>query len=328
MATRYRRRLYGSYYYRRPYYRRSTRSAKRRAIGNYKAAVQQKDKTDVNLNITHKCSTQYKNTTIGEDNFNTGVYALNIWDLLRRSEFYQSYANMYDQVKINRIKLKLTPTSWSFNTQDNNHFQAITVVSAWDRTGLSSEQIKLISNNVPETGDNMGVIGLQTNTDGLYVVMNEEISTYSSAMTKSLNPGSSFSLSRTIYPSSLAEKSYYVNTADLDDWYNGYDMINSRFIGIDASNLVTGNPNDFVAQDQEVIIGSITRTPAIEHNPAFILEDPSIPFKPTFLLGVQTPFSQNVIQGTNSVVTGPIQFNIEADIEVTFRGLRKAKIVE
>lgn len=324
MATRYRRRLYGYRYpYRRRYTSYSGRSA-RKAVGNYKAATQQKDKTDVNLNVMHKCTTSYKNTTIGEDNFNTGVYALNIWDLLRRSEFYQSYASMYDQVKINRIRLKLTPTQWSFNTQDTKAFQAITIVTAWDRTGLSMEQIKLISEHVQDDG----IIGKEGNTDGLYVTMNEDISTYSSAMTKSLNPGSSFSTTRTIYPSSLSEKSYYVNTADLDAWYTGYDTINNRFIGLDASNVIRGNPSDWINATDEVIIGDLTRTPCIEHNPCFLLEDSSVPFKPTFLIGCQCPFPQNVIQGTNSVVTGPVAFNIEADIGVTFRGLRKAKLVE
>ena len=101
MATRYSRRLYGRRYYRRyPTYRRS--ATIRRAIGNRKAAAQQKDTSRVNLNVQHKFSTSYIHQVLTGDNntFNCGVYAVNIWDLLRKSEFYQSYASMYDQVKI------------------------------------------------------------------------------------------------------------------------------------------------------------------------------------------------------------------------------------
>ena len=78
---------------------------KRRAIGNYRAAIKQQDKTDVNLNITTKFKT-FQGETL---DFQNGAYALNIWDLLRRSDFYKSYANMYDQIKINSIRVKLTP---------------------------------------------------------------------------------------------------------------------------------------------------------------------------------------------------------------------------
>lgn len=55
-----------------------------------------------------------------------------------------------------------------------------------------------------------------------------------------------------------------------------------------------------------------------ERNPALPLRSPSIPFKPQLLIGVSTPSALST--GTN------ILFNIELDIQVTFRGLRKGSV--
>lgn len=327
MATRYSRRLYGRRY--RRYYRRRGRTV-RRAVGNYRAAAQQKDSTQVNLNIIHKASTIFAKKQIkpaGQGTTLVGVYALNIWDLLRRSEFYQSYASMYDQVKIDRIRLKLTPTNWSFNTQAVNSFKAITVVTAWDRSGLSDEQIYV--KGTPSFGDDEPIIGTQDDTDGLYVCMNNEVGTYSSAQTRNLNPNSSLSIVRYLYPSSMAEKAFYANTADLREWYTWYDPVNARYAGILVPNAINGNPTDINESviNDDVVIGLIEHSNAVKNNPSYLMEDSTVPFKPTFLLGLQTSFTEQQIP-VDCVVEGPVCFNIEADIGVTFRGLRKAKIVE
>ena len=347
MATRYRRRLYGRRYYggynnyRKNYYSRSAR----KAIGNYKAAVQQKDATQVNLNIMHKCTTSYNldGTIVTGKTFTTGVYALNIWDLLRRSEFYQSYASMYDQVKIDRIKLKLTPVNWTFNSE-NSTYKALTIVTAWDRSGLSPEQVYV--RGKPATGaltprvggDNTEHYPITEQTaplldhNGLYVIMGNEICTYSSAQTRNLNPGSSLQITRVLYPSSMAEKSQYVNTSDLKEWYEHFDPVLSRFWGIDIPDTVVGNPQEIdnlIDVDQDVVIGALSNSYSATNNPCYLLEDPSIQFKPTFLLGIQSSNPLNDANvDKNAVLDGPVTFNIEADIGVTFRGLRKAKIVQ
>ncbi|OUM68917.1 hypothetical protein PIROE2DRAFT_3308 [Piromyces sp. E2] len=58
----------------------SSSRSKRRAIGNYRAALQQKDTTDVNLSISHFFDV-FTGTILG-DNTKIGAYALNIYDLL------------------------------------------------------------------------------------------------------------------------------------------------------------------------------------------------------------------------------------------------------
>ena len=341
-----------NYYGRRRYYRRypyrtsrrayatSSRS-KRRAIGNQRAARQQKDISEVSLSITHKCSTSYLwKYFSAQTKFTTGVYALNIWDLLRKSDFYQSYASMYDQVKINSIKIRLTPISWNIGTLGTNYaatnteYRAITVITAWDRTGLSAEQLKLIAQNVVNVDDDnpelVGILGTDANNDGIYVVNNEDIGTYSSALTHSLTFGSKSTINRYLYPSNLAEKSYYANTADLDKWYENYDFNKGRFYGIKLPDRVLGIRafDDEVLSDQ--IIGEVAGSPAIDSNPCYIGEDSSVPFKPTLLIGVQSPVPTSTVQALqeNTTIVNPVVFNIEADIGVSFRGLRKARMVE
>lgn len=346
-------------YYRRRYPYRSSRRAystssrsKRRAIGNQRAANQQKDTSQVNLSIQHKCSTEYYHNSLEildnegagtgvYENFQSGVYALNIWDLLRKSEFYQSYATMYDQVRIDAIKLKLTPIAWNIQAPENQgldgridysigtQYKAITVVTAWDRTGLSQEQVRIVAREVPIEGGNTGVIGLDANSDGLYVTMNDDVGTYSSAITTSLTFGSKSTINRYLYPSNLAEKSFYVNTADLKQWYEKYDQEKGRFIGfVDKDQVIQTAGNEDL--DQGNLIAMLRNSPASESNPAFLLEDSTVPFKPTLLIGVQSPYPKSAFERTNAnvIVQAPVTFNVEADIAVTFRGLRKARMVE
>ena len=237
---------------------------------------------------------------------------------------------MYDQVKIDRIQCKITPVKWSFNTQDNHTQQAITIVTAWDRSGLSDEQVKIIKNNVAADGENEGIIGTNAvnNKDGLYLVINDDISTYSSAMTKQLNPGSSFTNTRCMYPSSLQEKSQFINTSNLDEWYKEFDTDKCRYIGIKEPNRVYSYANNYDGVNEGDYIAYMKNSPAISGNPCFLLEDPAIAFKPTLLIGCLTSYT-NVDQiQYDDDLAGPVYLNIEADIGVTFRGLRKAKITE
>lgn len=311
--------------------------SQRRAYGNYKAAQQQKDKGDINLSIPTKAEA-FSNTAAFESpdqSFSVGTFALNIWDLLRKSEFYQSYANMYDQVKINRIRLKLTPTQFPIYTGTGSIYNAYTVVTAWDRTGLSDEQCAL--RIADATGGTKQTIGTNANLDGLYVAMSgADVSTYSSAITKNVNPNSNTSIVRTIYPSTVAEKGFYVNTADLDEWYSAFDPVHGRYYGISNPLAVTSDYETVKSSvdNENVVVPQIplilNESNALRKNPAYIMESPNIPFKPTLLVAITNDpiTTYNETSQTTEVLWEPrMRFNVEADISVTFRGLRKAAIV-
>ena len=68
----------------------------------------------------------------------------------------------------------------------------------------------------------------------------EDVATYSSAITKSMSPNSNTAIIRTLYPSTIAEKGLYINTADLEPWYEGYDADEVRYYGILNPEFVDG----------------------------------------------------------------------------------------
>ena len=341
----YGRRRYRNYARSSRAYRRRTgasSSSLRRASGNYRAALQQRDQSSVNLSIPSTLSVTNKDITVN-DGFRPdmqqsvtitsgGIAAINVWDLMRKSTFYQSYSNMYDQVKIDRIRIKLTPSS--FVQSNNTNYNAYTVVTAWDRTGLSDEQ--LVWNTAAmglDDGPGSLVIGRENATGyGLYINMSaDDISTYSSAVTKPVNAGSNSSIIRTIYPRTSQEKGFYVNCADIDKWYEGvgndnnwYGIKNARAVDATTITYNDGNTNKYIPLYKTM---DIVDSNAVHKNPCFIGESSVIAWKPTLLIGI--------LNKTVSVTTGDqtqdqtprMNFYVEADIGVSFRGLRKAPIV-
>lgn len=317
--------------------------SQRRASGNQRAARQQRDKSEVSLSVPTRLECFNSTITIpnGENpiTINGGVTALNIYDLLRKSEFYQSYANMYDQVKIEKATLRLTPYQFPVFAgalgQINNYYNGYTVVTAWDRTGLSEEQIKLV-NQVNLNNRNL-IIGADNNNDGIYInIPAADAATYSSAYTRNVNPNSNTTITRTIYPSSMQEKSQYINTADLDAWYKKYDPTTNRYyeidnpLGISAPSVQIDVGEGGLQEEVDVATFPITAqlSRAVGKNPAYLLETPEVAFKPTLLVGVLND-TINIGEGADALQLVPrMSFNVEADIAVSFRGLRKASIVQ
>lgn len=165
--------------YRNPYWSRS-RSSRRRATGNARAARHQRDAATVTIS---KITPVLIQIPVGETN---AYYVMNHWDQLRQSEFFPHYSPMYDQMKIDKVRLKLTGsvagTAQTANTSPS-------VVIAFDRNGLDSAQ----------------------------VLSSGHISTYSSAQLKQWSSGNAFTMYQTIYPSTIMEKGQYIPTQSLTD---------------------------------------------------------------------------------------------------------------
>lgn len=329
--------------------------AARRARGNQRAANQQNDISNVTINMMKKIKTGVTGrdfVTNGVTSFKEiGTCALNIFELLKKSEFYQSYSNMYDQFRINRIQVKVTPITWQtynqFNiptgidydyTEDNNgkHYetqdgsgepvypedyagpmegnagylpankkfivpQALTVVTAWDRTGLDDTQITYV-------GDGPNRV--------YYTTIGDAICTYSSAKSTQLVAGANFNCVRYLYPSSQQEKSLYFSTTDLVD---------------QIEKPVEGDP------DVVKYWYAMKPVAADDYKSTYITNlhsDPNCPFKPTFLIGVLKVDDLQKGDGANATDPNatkgqiyPVTFNLEFDIGVTFRGLRKTQVV-
>ena len=407
MSGRFRRR-YGGYsgwrssrFAGRRSYRTNSRSLRARARGNQRAANQQADVSDVIINLMNSCvSMVYPisnidptgnaaevEATATKEFVNIGTCVINIFDLLKKSDFFNCYAPMYDQFRITKVQVKITPVKWNtFNQQTSivnmnarpstnepeegdqevdypdwgvkqnyqkgnieyQYPQALTVVTAWDRTGLDSSQfIKIddwikkrypvVMNNAnPPVDQNLqhrqnvidGLAHVMNGVDGIgnvdatineyYIsTIGDKISTYSSAQTKQLVGGASFNCVRYLYPSSQQEKSLYFNTNDLVEQFDKNN--NSVLYGYDDKIILDSN--------------RITN----------YLSNPNAPFKPTLLIGIlgDTDITECDAVAGQEVVGGddipyhivyydkisPVKFNLEFDIGVTFRGLRKTQVV-
>lgn len=259
--TRYRRT--NNYPYRRGVSRNRT-TVSGRANANIRNAFQQKDKAEVVINAKQQMSCKV----------NTKSGVLNVFDALLHSEFFNNYAPMYDQIKLDKVKAKFTALTWPTGGGGNYNF---TVYTAFDRNGLDEGQIS-VNQNKTEISSNIS----------------DDVVTYSSALSKNLNAGSPFEIIRYISPSSIQEKAQYVATDSLRAWYTTNDIPNVRY----TNEVGHENINHVDAK-----------------NPCYLEKCESIPFKPTYIIGCQGDTASDQL----------CKFNVELDICVTFRGLRKSR---
>lgn len=355
------------------YKRASYSNLSSRAKRQYRAADQQRDITQVVINseVEVTCG----NTMVDivgegreEDFKNTGCAAINVFDVLRRGEFFEQFASLYDQVRIDCIRAKIQATSWTQNSNNNNQGdvgfaeydtpRSYTICTAWDRSGLGDDQyIKKVRRvrwllPVAVQNDQEDWIVERherfTNVNDGYCVVGSNITSYSSVMTKSLGPGNAYQIVRQLYPSSVLEKSQFINTNDLklqgihhgpEDKYVTTEWRNVK----KTAHLKLGGPDD---DNPEVV--DIDYIEPVEYDinasyPTNLLSDPTIKFKPVLLINVlgssgegPVVINRNILNrndddaivnvGINKI--RPVTFNVEFDICVTFRGLRYVKQVK
>jgi len=275
------------YPYRKGTYTKSS-SLGKRSSGNLKAAFEQRDQSEVVLNCNNTVSCRIPKRVDGgfEKDFN--VAAVNVFDALYHSEFFGNYAPMYDQVKIDKVKAKITSLQYPTTpgTTNNN----LSVVTAIDRNGLDGNQlVERISNEQVCIGTSIG----------------KAISTYSSALTKNLSYGSTFEIIRYITPFTVQEKGQYISTDSLKQWYRNYSV-----------NGEIGS-NRYVICDQNTKANDRYYKNCVSNNPCYLEKDAALPFKPTFLIGAIGLDALN----------GDCIFNVELDVCCTFRGLRKSQTI-
>lgn len=195
--------------YRNPYWSRS-RTSRRRASGNTRAARNQRDSATVVIN---RIATIPVLITPGDTN---GYSVINHWDQLRLSNFFPNYAPMYDQMKLDKIRVKVTGNQ-AGSAQTSN--LSPSVVMAFDRNGLDSGQ----------------------------ALSSALISTYSSAQLKQWSTGNAFVMYQTIYPSTIMEKGQYIPTQSLVDPATSLEPANPCFDTSDPT--LPFKPLSFLAVD-------------------------------------------------------------------------------
>lgn len=160
---------------------------RRRARGNKRAALGQRDTATVVINVqkTFQIPLSAQETS--------NAIAINIWEQLLTSNIFSAYAGMYDQTKIAGITAKIRGLNGSSALTLSN---TPTICTAWDRNGLDTSTIAQPSDNTP-------------------IVTYTDIASYSSSIITNWSPGNAFKITRRLYPSTISEKSYYAATQSL-----------------------------------------------------------------------------------------------------------------
>lgn len=193
-----------------------------------KAASQQKQRA----NFTIK-SSLYGNVVIAPTgasgdtpnvpNF-SGTTAFSAYLNLIKSNYFLSLLKMYDQVRLNSLKVKITPTqSVLLNGQAQSVF-----VSAWDRNGL----------NNPAEAPSFS-----------------EIASYSSAFQKAINlQATTWNATRMIRASTIQEKAFFIPTGQIMSIFGSSASESGALIGQGQSLITPWNP--------QLLFGVLVSSPA------------------------------------------------------------------
>lgn len=160
--------------------------------GNLRAAFQQRDATQVVLNATETVQLAIPANTNG------ATTVRNVTKLLCGTEFFQHYAGMYDQFKIDGVSVSAEIV---YNTFGQAAMTFPNVITAWDRNGIDKATAGTVSEPGVTPLTNVPIV------PGPY-----QVSSYSSAVSRAYYPGARWGITRRLVASSLQEKSIYLPT--------------------------------------------------------------------------------------------------------------------
>lgn len=285
-----------------PYKRyRSGSSVTSRAYGNYRAAKQQKDTMEFTINSSYPIAASY--TSAG----GYGVAAVNVWEVLINNKNFQNFILAFDQVRIDQVRVKLNITNGpsyanvSAITNSNN----LSVYTAWDRTGLSVQQVEFY-----KTAGNQPVLIPSGDYDvsavsGFKNVIGKGIVSTSSASRSVYNPYRVWTKNMKLDLSGAQEKCDFINTAQLYHFCTRAAKTTELNSVLERYNVCT--VNELMA----------------DGNPVIPFESPNCKFKPTLLLGVfKNDYNPNTGAITEFGDCEPIIFQTEWSVVCTFKAMK------
>lgn len=282
--------------YRRMYSRTSSNA---RARGQFAAAKKSNDRLEFVVNCNHVFTASYNPAD------ESGVAAINVWDVLERNGYFGNLSNMYDQIKIDGITVKLSVTNAYTEVSNLTAIRNITTYVGWDRTGLSTNQVKLYDssgNEIPEMNDDEAEVKTWRTNIGSAIVKATGV------VKNEINSFQRWRYSTYLYPSLLQEKQQYITTSDIKRFNKSFDVNSTKFTVADRYN--NQSPNGLYDSS----------------NPVIPFESSNVKFKPTLLVGVfQNGLAEN--NGQYGEITqygkcNPVIFNAEFSISCSFKNLK------
>ena len=299
-------------YYNKPYSyaNKANNSLVSRAWKSIKEANNINSTLDFAFKINYAFVARYDSTN------QTGVAAINCYDVLFKSENFKNMMKNWDQIKINGVTCRINVTDYSVASGN-----AVNVVTGWDKTGLSV--VPLATSTIEANGgyggdvwffdtatpaavtvDNAILAGDWDNADKAAKAycnrIGKKITEGYGAKKGLLNSYQRFSRYESCWPTTMDEKCCYIPTANF-----------TTFSGPQGSTglcLITDTYNEQCVNDLLAI-----------SNPCVPFENNDIKWKPTLLVGC---FKTSVTGGTVTQYgdCGDVVFNAEFTIPVTFKG--------
>lgn len=274
----------------------------KRAKGNFKASKRASDSLNFVVNSNYVFTVNYDNQK------QTGVACINVWDVLCRNSNFDLMKRMYDQVRLDGVKYKLNITDATTTMNQINQIKNYTIYTAWDRTGLSTQQYRVYTpsgGSEPVRIDPSDFDNVERPVQEWETVIGRGIVNNSSAKKSILNSFQRWNSYGAIYPSLAQETQQYIQTSDINVFAN-FDEGTRRW--------------DLTERYGDTCMNNILNLP----NPVIPFESTSCRFKPCLLVGV---FANGVIGNELSQfasVPGPVIFNAEFSFSLTFRNLKGA----
>lgn len=248
----------------------------------------------------------------------TGVAAINIYEVLYKSENFRNMMKNYDQVKVNGVTCRLNVTDYTFAASQSASVNAVNVITGWDKTGLSvvrnfgdDDKVGDVEFYSALAGGSDNLISSDefddTSCVGFRNIIGKRIAEGYGAKKGLLNNYQRFSRFESCFPSTIEEKSQYVPTANFTE----YATDKSYTPDVDTS-------NGMIEISSEFNQGSVNDQLASQ-NPLVPYEQLGFNWKPTLLVGV---FKTTINGGevTQYGQCGNVVFNAEFTIPVTFKG--------
>ena len=113
-------------------------SIRSRSTGNTRAARAQRDSATVVINRiapfnVYIYGDYYEAAGLGGTA--VGAIAISHWDELRKSQFFPNYSSMYDQMRLDKTRIKITGSS---AVSGESPYDSPSIILAFDRNGLNS----------------------------------------------------------------------------------------------------------------------------------------------------------------------------------------------
>lgn len=274
-----------------------------RTAGQFRSAKKTNDSLQFVINTSYAFTTQYDPVT------EYGTAAINIWEVLANNNQFYNLKNMYDQVRIDGINGNLNVNSALVEVGGGTigyNVSNLTVYTAWDRTGLSQDELELFTASTGSGIKKIEYIGTDPLT-AVRIKIGSKIVNKTGAEKTPLNIYQRWRKYIYMYPQLSQEKTQYIQTGDINKYIyqkennkEGTITIEKRFAG----STYGGQSNSSC--------------------PTVLMESSTCRFKPTLLVGVFSTATTDQKVSEFGPVPNPVTFTCEFKITCTFRNLKGA----